>query len=114
MRWTTFILDSGGDPEGEAARHFRSHLQTQSEGLIEHLKILSAIFYISSLFSSHSGLSEVLSLITESVKNVLNFRRVIVLLLNEDRSVLRCEVMSGLSYELVRRASAQAVLDGQT
>lgn len=105
-----FISDLEGDPQSESARHFRSLLTTQSEGLIEHLKILSAIFYISSLFSSHSGLSEVLSLIAESVKSVLNFRRVIILLLNEDRSVLRCKVMSGLSYEQIRRASSRPFL----
>jgi PAS domain S-box-containing protein len=105
-----FILDLKGDPDSESARSFRALLTTQSEGLIEHLKILSAIFYISSLFSSHSGLSEVLSLIAESVKHVLNFRRVIILLLNEEQTVLRCEVNSGLSYDQSRRTASRPFL----
>jgi len=105
-----FILDLQGNPESESAQDFRSLLTAQSEGLIEHLKILSAIFYISSLFSSHSSLSEMLSLIVESVKEVLNFRRVIILLLNKERTVLRCEINSGLTYEQVRKTLSRPFL----
>lgn len=100
----SLLQDLHGDPESESARHFRSLLTAQSEGLIEHLKILSTIFYISSFFSSHSSLREVLSLIVDSVKQVLNFRRVIILLLNEQRTALRCEITSGLTYEQSMKA----------
>lgn len=105
-----FVLDLHGNPESEPAQHFRSLLTAQSEGLIEHLKILSAIFYMSSLFSSHSSLSEVLSLIVDSVKDLLNFRRVIILLLNQDRSVLRCEISSGLTFQQTKRAMSRPFL----
>lgn len=105
-----FVLDLQGDLESESAQHFRSLLTAQSEGLLEHLKILSAIFYISSLFSSHSSLNEVLSLIVESVKEVLNFRRVIILLLNKERTVLRCEINSGLTYEQARKTFSRPFL----
>ncbi len=104
------LKDFKADPETESARHFRSLLTAQSEGLIEHLKILSTIFYISSLSSSHSSLSEVLSLIVESVKQVLNFRRVIILLLNEQRTVLRCEITAGLTRKQTMKALSRPFL----
>lgn len=104
------VRDLGGNPESEPAQHFRSLLAAQSEGLIEHLRILSAIFYMSSLLSSHSSLSEVLSLIVGSVKELLNFGRVLILLLNQDRTILRCEISSGLTYQQTKKALSRPFL----
>jgi PAS domain S-box-containing protein len=94
-----FVLDLKGNPESDSAKHFKSLLEAQAGRLIQHLKILSAIFNISSLFSSHSRLNEVLSLIVESVKEVLNFSRVIILLLNRDRTLLECKIIGGMTFE---------------
>jgi two-component system nitrogen regulation sensor histidine kinase GlnL len=93
------VVDLGGNPESNAAVNFKSILTAQSEALTEHLEILSAIFYISSLFSGHSRLSEVLTLVMDSVKNVLNFGRVTVLLLSQDRRTLTCSIASGLTQD---------------
>ena len=99
-----FVLKVDGSQAIQSANQFRSLLKAQTEGLIRHLKILDAIFSISSLFSSHSNLNEVLSLIVEGVKEVLNFGRVIILLLNSDRSLLECKVLAGMTSENMKRA----------
>jgi len=107
-----FVLDLDGNQESHSAKQLKSLLKAQAEGLIQHLKILSAIFNISSLFSSHSHLNEVLSLIVESVKEVLNFSRVIILLLDRDHTLLECKIITGLTFEQKRRAlSRPFILD---
>lgn len=98
------VLDLKGDRESPPVQNFKSLLRTQSEAIIQHLKILSAAFNISSLFSSHSRLNEVLSLIVESVKEVLSFSRVIILLLNNDRTLLESKIIVGLNADQTQRA----------
>lgn len=98
------VLGLKGDPDSPPVQNFKSLLRTQSGAIIQHLKILSAAFNISSLFSSHSRLNEVLSLIVESVKEVLSFSRVIILLLNNDRTLLESKIIVGLNAHQTQRA----------
>ena len=107
------ILDLGGDPKGEKAVSFKSTLRNQSEGLLEDLKIVSTTFNISSFFSSRLSLNEVLSLIAKRVKQRLNFSRVIIFLLNEDRTLLECKIMSGMSMEKRLRAMSRPFVMGK-
>ena len=48
-----------------------------------------------------------LSLIVQSVRDVFNFNRVIILLLNEDESLLECKIMSGPSQDKIDRAQSR-------
>jgi len=107
------ILGLKGNPESDSAERLKSLLQAQANGLIQHLKILSAIFSISSLFSSHSSLKEVLSLIVESVREVLNFSRVIILLLNRDHTLLKAQIITGVTTEQKMRALSKPLLIGK-
>ena len=69
-----FISDLDRNSGNQSVVDFRSHLEAHSEDLQEHLKILSTIFHISSLFSSHSNLNETLSLIVQTGRDVFNFK----------------------------------------
>jgi PAS domain S-box-containing protein len=98
------VLDLNGSIESPYANHFKKLLISQSEGILQHLEILSSIFNISSMFSTHSTLSEVLSLIVESLKAVLNFSRVIILLINKDHTLLECKIITGMTNKQKMRA----------
>ena len=102
-----FISDLDRDIGSDSVKNFRSHLEAHSEDLQEHLKILSTIFHISSLFSSHSNLNETLSLIVQTVRDVFNFNRVIILLLNDDKSLLECKIISGMSQDKIAKAQSE-------
>lgn len=98
MEFDKFVLKlQVDDAESDSIKNFRSYLEVHSQKLNEHINILSTISHISSLFSSHSYLNEILSHIVESVKDVFNFTRVIILLLNEDKNLLECKIISGLT-----------------
>jgi len=96
-----FVSEIKGGNADESHKKLRSLLEKHSDELTEHFKILSTIFHISSLFSSHSNLNEILSHIVQSVKELLNFNRVIILLLNEKGSLLECKIMSGMSQDKI-------------
>ncbi|MBW1771854.1 MAG: GAF domain-containing protein, partial [Deltaproteobacteria bacterium] len=102
-----FVSEIHGDIASDSDKNFRSLLEAHSEELTEHFKILSTIFHISSLFSSHSNLNEILSHIVQSVREVLNFTRVIILLLNDDESLLECKIMSGMSQDKIARTQSR-------
>lgn len=111
MEFDKFVLKLNMDAaENEAVKNFRSYLEVHSEKLNEHIKILSTISHISSLFSSHSNLSEILSHIVQSVREVFNFTRVIILLLNEDKSLLECKIISGMTEKSILYAQAKPLI----
>jgi len=105
-----FVSEIQGDIGSDPVKNFRSYLGTYSEELNEHVRILSTVFHISSLFSSRSNLNEMLSHIVQSVREVLNFTRVIILLVNDDKSLLECKIVSGLSQDKISHAQSRPLI----
>lgn len=98
------ILEMNRDIEEPSIRRFKKLLRSQTEGLIQHLKILSTVFKISGMFSTRISLDEVLSLIVDTIKVELNFSRVIILLLNDDNTLLECKIITGMTPQQKLRA----------
>jgi len=104
------VLDLNENIKPPSTDHFKTLLISQSEGILQHLNILSSIFNISSMFSTHSSLSEVLYLISISLKDLLNFSRVVILLTNEDHTLLECKIITGMTTKQKIRALTQPLV----